>query len=94
MEMPYTGKVVWGIMAAVPVYRPSLRPATVQQRRAEFQGCVLAQIVFKPFMDSIAERVTIWKLSALRANSRGCKRGLLSKTLIPVCVVPLKSRLS
>jgi PAS domain S-box-containing protein len=57
LEMPYAGKVMWGIMAAVPVYRPSLRPATVQQRRAEFQGCVLAQIVFQAFMDSIAERV-------------------------------------
>jgi two-component system cell cycle sensor histidine kinase/response regulator CckA len=57
LEMPYADKVVWGVMAAVPIYRPSLRPATVEQRRAEFQGCVLAQVVFKPFMDSIAERV-------------------------------------
>jgi two-component system cell cycle sensor histidine kinase/response regulator CckA len=74
LEMPYAGKVVWGIMAAVPVYRPSLRPASVQERRAEFQGCVLAQIVFKAFMDSIAERVTQLDLDLiLTANEPGAR---------------------
>src|SRR5262249_34342915 len=58
LRMPYAGQVVWGVMAAIPVYRPSLRPTTVQQRRAEFQGCVLAQVVFTAFMDGIAERMT------------------------------------
>jgi len=69
LEMPYTNKVVWGVMAAVPVYRPSLRPATVEQRRAESQGCVLAQVVFKPFMDSIAERVKELDLDVIMTDT-------------------------
>jgi two-component system cell cycle sensor histidine kinase/response regulator CckA len=74
LEMPYAGKVVWGIMVAVPVYRPSLRPATVEQRRAEFQGCVLAQIVFKPFMDSIAQRVAELDLDIILTDNEPSAR--------------------
>ena len=56
LKIPYRGGVVDGFIAAVPVYRSSLRPDSGAERMTQFQGCVLAGFVFQDVLDWIAGR--------------------------------------
>jgi two-component system cell cycle sensor histidine kinase/response regulator CckA len=65
LPIPYRGGVLDGFVVALPVYRPTFRPASVEQRRAEFRGCVIAGFVFQEVMEFIGRRTPERRLDIL-----------------------------
>ena len=78
VNVRYESAIVPGVVATIPVYHPTLKPRTLEERRAQLRGHVLVVFVLERTMQLLADQIPKSGLDVMLTDaSAGPERGVL-----------------